>query len=295
MMRARALAALTLAFGLAAHAAGEAPGGAPRPRTIALVSALGDQFQYVRRREEVGSHMEPFRRHTARVPDRALDAAVLRGLDRTVAATDPTAERIFLILNPAEMDDVAPPDRERVAIGKVVSALEPMAQRSGWDRIVVVTPNWRRSEINGLGSKLGGIGVFVQPLRRDRTGLPEFDAMVDAQIDPDTVTPDGKPTSSYIFVAPFFYTKLWILDPKTLQVIDSEERFDFQKIYDPTWDAIDVARNFTPEQLALQVERFVERSSSRALREAIGVVTITDPKAVDAPRAAPPGAAPKKP
>ena len=84
------------------------------------------------------------------------------------------------------------------------------------------------------------------------------------------------------------------IDPKTLQLIDTEERFDYQKIHDPMWTAVDVARNFTPEQLAGQVEKFVERASSRALREAIGVVTVTDPKAVGDPKAAPP-VAPGKP
>lgn len=76
-------------------------------------------------------------------------------------------------------------------------------------------------------------------------------------------------------MAPFFYTKLWVLDPKTLQVVDAEERLDFQKIYDPMWTANDIARNFTPEQLADQAEEFVERASSRALREeAVGVVAL---------------------
>ena len=291
-MPSRRLAAF-LAIALAAcvaQAAGEAPKEAAKPRTYALVSAVGDQFQYVRRRPSVGSNLEPFRRFNAKVPNGALDSAVLRGLDRTVAANDPASERIFLILNPAEMDNVAPADRERIAIGKVVSALEPMKQRAGWDRIFVVTPHYRFGEMQGLGSKLGGIGVFIQPLERGRVGRLDLDDALDGLNDPDTVTPDGQPSRSYTYVAPFFYTKLWVIDPKTLQLIDTEERFDYQKIHDPMWTAVDVAKNFTPEQLAGQVEKFVERASSRALREAIGVVTVTDPKAVVDPKAAPPAA-----
>lgn len=293
-MKAAALAAALLGFALAAGAAGETPAPPPKPRTFALVSAIGDQFHYVRRRPQVGTNFEPFTRHAATVAKGAIDTAVLRGLDRTIAASDPAAERVFLILNPAEMDNVPAPDRERVAIGKVVAALEPMKQREGWEKIFVVTPHWRFGEIKGMGSKLGGVGVFVQPLARDRTGLVELDSALDGSIEPDAVTPDGKPTQSSVFVAPYFYTKLWVIDPKTLQVIDSEERYDVRKIHDPMWTAVDVAKNFTPEQLARQVESFVENSSSRALREAIGVVTVTDPKAVPDPKAAPP-AAPAKP
>lgn len=265
---------------------------APKPRVFALVSAVGDQFQYVRRRQSTGSNLEPFRRFSATVGNGALDRAVLRGLDRTVVAGDPAAERVFLTLNPGELDKVPVAEREKVAIGKVVSALEPMKQREGWEKIFVVTPHWRFGEVNGLGSKLGGIGVFIQPISR-RTGNVDLDANLEGFAEAETFTPAGEPVSSATYVAPFFYTKLWVLDPKTLQVVDAEERLDFQKIYDPMWTANDIARNFTPEQLADQVEKFVERASSRALREAVGVVTVSDPKAVADPKAAP--ASPKNP
>lgn len=287
-MLARGLAATLAAFACVAVSAAEAAAGTVEkpPRTYALVSAVGDQFQYVRRRPSVGTMFEPFVRFTATVSGGALDRAVLRGLDRTVAANDPRSERVFLALNPAEVQDAKPEDRDRIAIGKVISVLEPMTQRKGWDRIFIVTPHWRFGEINGLASKLGGIGVFIQPLER-RTGNLEFDANIEGFGEVEAVTPDGKPSSSAsVFVAPFFHTKLWVVDPKTLQVIDAEERFDSQKIYDPMWTAVDVAKNFSPEQLAGHIEKFVERASARALGEAIGVVTVTDPKAV-APAAAP--------
>ncbi len=182
MIRAAGLAAVMLGAALAAVAAGETPAPPAKPRTFALVSAIGDQFHYVRRRPQVGTNFEPFTRHAAKVPKGAIDAAVLRGLDRTIEASDPAAQRVFLILNPAEMEGVPPPERERIAIGKIVSALEPMKQREGWEKIFVVTPHWRFGEIKGMGSKLGGVGVFVQPLTRDRTGLVELDA---ARVEPD--------------------------------------------------------------------------------------------------------------
>ena len=82
-------------------------------------------------------------------------------------------------------------------------------------------------------------------------------------------------------MAPYFYTQLWILDAKTLTVLDTEERYDYQKIYDWRWTANDVQRNFSPEQMADTVQAFVERSAARATREAVGTVTVGEPKLVN--------------
>lgn len=43
-----------------------------------------------------------------------------------------------------------------------------MPQRAEWDRIVVVTPHYRGFERAGLGSKLHGVGIFVQDLNDGR-------------------------------------------------------------------------------------------------------------------------------
>ena len=94
------------------------------------------------------------------------------------------------------------------------------------------------------------------------------------------MTPDGKQSRSSTFIAPFFYTRLWVLDPRTLQVIESEGRYDYRKLFDPEWTALDVAKNLPPDQMALELVNFTERASARAVREALGVVTITDPKPV---------------
>ena len=69
-------------------------------------------------------------------------------------------------------------------------------------------------------------------------------------------------------------------DHRTLQVIESEGRYDYRKLFDPEWTALDVAKNLPPDQLALELVNFTERASARAVREALGVVTITDPKPV---------------
>jgi hypothetical protein len=275
----RRIAAVAVAGLLCAAAHAEPEASPRRPKVYALVSAVGDQFSYVQQREQVGTLFEPYVRHTARVPGDALNAAVLRGLDRVVAQDEPGSERVFVRLNPEELANVAAEERERVAIGKLVRALEQLPDRQRWDRIVAVTPAFVRSERRGMGSKLQGIGVFVQPLERARIQSL-------ATIDPDTQSPAGEATRSSVYVAPFFYTRLWILDARTLEVLESEGRYDYRKLWDPLWTALDVSKNLTPEQLAGEVEAFVELASARALRETIGTVTVSDPKEVPSASAA---------
>jgi hypothetical protein len=132
-----------------------------------------------------------------------------------------------------------------------------------------------------MGSKLHGIGVYIQPLVGARPSdfggaYPSLDLMADE----DTVTPKGKPSRSSVYVAPFSYTKIWIIDAKTLEVVESDKRFDHRKLYDPEWTAVDVGKNLPPAEMANEILQFAERSSARAVRETLGVVTVSDPKPV---------------
>lgn len=280
--------ALAIALVLAAPAGAIAqPDVAPPPTVYALVSAVGDQFSLVRQKRQAGSNIiDHFERHTLKVPGDALNAAVLRGLDRVVAESDPASQRVYITLNPAEMEGVAPRERERVAIGKIVSALAARPERAQWTRIIAVTPRYLFSEREAMGPKLQGIGVYVQPLESAAArGVDSIDFGPEG-MEPDAVTPDGQATRSRRFIAPYFYTKVWVLDAKTLELISSDGRYDFRRIYDPMWTANDIEANLKPAELAVTIETFVERSSAKALREAIGVVTVTDPRLVDAPAGA---------
>jgi hypothetical protein len=271
---------LLAACALAADAVPEKP--AEKPLVYALVSAVGDQFSYVRQRQQAGSHLEPYRRIVMKVPDDGLNTAVLRGLDRVIAEREPESTRVFLKLNPLEMEGVAPQDRERIAIGKLVSALEKFPQRMDWDRIIVVTPRFVLPGREKLGPKLQGIGIYVQPLRSARReGGDPFDFEREGNPGEETVAPDGSVNRSRRFVAPYFYTQLWVLDAKTLAVLETESRYDFTRLFDPESDALDVEKIYSPAQLAEQVEKFVERSSARALREAVPIVTVGEPKRVE--------------
>lgn len=273
----RALALLLLSsalLALLAHA--EAPAAAtPGPRTYALVSAVGNTFGFVRQKKQVGTSLEPYQRFEREIPGIALDAAVLRGLERVVGEEDPGARFVYLKLNPRELDRVYAYQRGEVAIGKLATALERMPERREWHRIVVVTPRYMNSGRSSLGEKLHGVGVFVQPM--EKVPASRDDLTLQQEM---ARTPEGRQVASSRFVAPYFYAQVWVLDAATLRVLETSERWDFEKLADPKSTRSDIEDDFPPEVLGPLVERFVELSTANAVREIFSTVTVSEPKAV---------------
>lgn len=267
-MKRFALLALTLAAGLASAA---------EPRVYALVSAVGSELHYVRQRQQVGSNLEPYQRFTIQMPDASIDVAVLRGLERWVRKDDPEARVVQMRLKGEEVRGVLPYKRGEVLVGKLATALERMPERAGWDRIVLVTPRYVQGTREGLGTKLHGVGVFVQPLEQSRVWRSETNTEFLNRRELGTVAPDGTRSESKTFVAPYFYAKVWVLDARTLTVLETDERFDFQRIFDPKSAGLNVELTIPVEKLAEMVERFVERASARELE---GEVTVKERGAV---------------
>lgn len=256
----------------------------PKPKVYALISAVGDQFTYVTQKQSVGSNiLDNFSRQVIKVPNDAINASVLKGLDNAIAQRDPGSKRILAKLSPLVMEGVRPVDREKVAMKKLLESLEKFPQRQEWDTIIVVTPKFQFSERQGMGSKLEGIGVYVQPLEsgtlQDDTGIDIMGS--DGE---DTITPDGKPgKTSKRYVAPYNYTQTWVFDAKTLKVLDQSARYEFQRIYDPESTAINVANSIPIEKLATIFVNFVEKSVARGVGEALPLIEIGDVKTVGSP------------
>ncbi len=287
-----ALAAASPSFAQMPTTAPAATTNAPTPakQVIALVSAVGDSFTYVRQKRTVGSNViDNHFRSVLQVPGNGLNVAVLRGLDRGVAVSNPNSERIFITLKAEEMKDVLPQDREAVAIGKIVSALEKMPERAKWEKIIVAVPKFLLSERESMGPKLSGLGIYVQPLGSDSISGTEVNINgtdIDNGSDSKTATPQGKVGRSKQFVAPFSYIQVYTLDPKTMQVIEKHARHDYQKLSDPESTALDVEKSLPPDFLAARMERLIERSAARAAGEAedatridIGNIKVVKPDA----------------
>lgn len=252
---------------------------ASTPKTFALIAAVGDQFQYVRQKESVGSHFEPYIRRNMQVPDNTLNHAVLRGLDRAVAADFPDSERVFLAMrSDFTAEGVLPQDREAATMRRVMDMLKKNPARKDWDQIIVVTPKWLMSERQGMGAKLSGIGMYVQPLGSELDPTGDF-------IDDIVEDTAREQVRSRRFVAPFFYVQVTTLDAKTLKTLRSESRYDFRKVVNKESAALDVEYGFTPEQLASTLTRFVETSALRAVNEKAdtGTVQVGPVKTLPAP------------
>ena len=247
--------------------AAESPGAA---HVYALVSAIGSKISFVRMKKEVGSHLDPYQRFTLDVPGAAIDAAVLRGLEATLRQNEPDAQFEYLSLNPKELANTNAYEHGEVALGKLATALQKMPQRSTWHRIVVVTPRYVNSERAGLGAKLHGIGVYVRPIG---SGFSNDEVN---SLEPETQSPGGVAGRSQRFVAPYFYAQVSVLDPQTLRILESSERYDFQRLYDPESTSINIEDSIPPEILAPALEKFVEQASGKALRQAIGTVIIRE-------------------
>ena len=246
------------------------PAAPEKGKTIALLAAVGDQFSYVRQKESVGSNLQPFIRQNITAPDQLLNRMVLKGMDKAVTAEYPGAEVVMMTLRPDPPElKILPQDREAHTMGRVMAMLQSYPDRMRWDEIMVVTPKWLMSERKGMGSKLSGIGVYVQPLGSGK------DASEDNSLD-DEVRDGGENQRmrSKTFVAPFFYIQVTVLDAKTLKVLRSDERYDYRKLVNSDSAALDVQASFTPEQLGAEVERFVETAARRLVVDRPGSVEI---------------------
>ena len=261
------------------------PAAAPRPKVYALISAVGDQFTYVTQKESVGSNIiDHYDRRVIKIPNDAINASVLKGLDDAIAQRDPGSKRILARLSPLVMEGVRPIDREKVALRKLLETLDKFPQRQEWDTIIVVTPKFQFSARKGMGSKLEGLGIYVQPLQSSRladdTGLDILGS--DGE---ETITPDGKPNNkrSNTYVAPYNYTQTWVFDAKTLKVLDTSARYEYQRIYDPESTAINVAKSISIEKLAQIFTTFVERSVARGVGEAMPLIEMGEIRPVAHP------------
>jgi len=217
----------------------------------AIASAIGGQLSYIVAKQSVGSNLEPYQRTTLPLPDYTLDAIVMRGIDRVIARRFPDTDRVFMRLNPSQLDGVPPQDRERVAFERLTAELQQMPARQQWDRIVVVTPHYRGFERAGLGSKLHGVGMFVQ----DLNNLSEY----------EVVEPDGTPGElrRNRYVALYYYAKLFILDAKTLQVLESSPWLIDEKIHDSNSTAIQ-HRTLVEPRAVIEPARSLRREGKHA-------------------------------
>lgn len=294
----RLTALLALALPLAAVAAPDAPS---TPQTVALVAAIGDRVEVVRQLKLSSGHAEPYKRQTLQVSGQALNYAVLRGLDKALTEEEPEARHVLLQWDmPADVADklakASADARRDIVLAALVRHLAGLPERQAWDRIEVIVPAYADQDTQGLGTKLGGIGFYVQPLARqdfDMDGMADGSVgMLTSETEGDyrTVNPrTGETAHASTFVAPYMIFDRLTLDAKSMALIKLERHLDHTKYADPDSTALDVGSQMSSTALIGKLVESVERSAYRSMRPVTSEVTVTEPKVVPTPAPKPAG------
>lgn len=260
-------------------------GNIDKPNVVAVMAAVGDRLSMSRQQMSTGTHIDPTRRKTIRVPDQILNASVLRGLDRGISQEYPDAARVLLAWTPPEalqqqLDDIKGLDRDKLLLDAVIEHLRAVPLRAQWDRIELIIPKYRRFEANGMGNKLQGIGVFVQPLASNKDLLDESMPPGDSDGDQRVVNPNtGEVVRKSTFVAPYMFFERVTLDPRTLAVVKRQAQYEATKYHDPMSESIDVAGHLPPSLLAEKIDELAERAAYQSIRGKSSV-EVSAPKAV---------------
>ncbi|MDM4765218.1 hypothetical protein [Pelomonas sp. SE-A7] len=272
--------ALCLALGLSLAAARAQTEPQAQPKVVALIATLGDQLTIVRKRPTRISNVEPYSRKALQVDGQLLNYSVLRGLDAAVAAAEPEARRVMLRWRPSEeltaqLKNASIKNADELLLAALVGQLAQMPQRAEWERIEAIVPSYAYVEKDGMPRRIGGIGIFIQPLGSqwditdeegvDRTGEYKAD-------DYDTVNPKtgvkGKDSS---FVAPYIYFDRLTLDAKTLAVLARKPHYANTKYSDPKSTSMDVMDGLSPADLVSHLSSLVEKAAYQAIRGKVEV------------------------
>ena len=268
-VRAIAVGALSLACA-GVHGQGASEPAVPavpvKPKVYALVAAVGTTFHVAVEKRSTGSHLNPYRRKAIDAPGNVLNLVVLQALDKEIAKVRPDGQRIYFSLPAAGMDGVSAGERDDVAIAKVVEELRKMPQRADWERIVVATPAYKAFGMDGIADKLQGLGISMHPLASDQLSM-FFDQPfnVDSLHGAEVMTPDGKTARTHVYLAPYSYLAIWVLDPGTLAVLDKQVRLDNQKLADPRSGTFDLVEGVGKEFVARQIVNLIGRSVHEAV------------------------------
>ena len=290
-----AVSLICLACGGSYGQTSDAPADPARPKTYALIAAIGEEFTTVTETARVGTHLSPYRRTTEKVPDNILNRLALHSLDKAIAAIDPSSTRIYMSLPAAQVDRVTPSKRDSAAIAAITAELAKMPQRVDWDRIVVATPAFRALARDGMASKLQGFGVFNEP--QCQAGCPNWrmpgsDVAAEPLDGVDAVSSDNTTFKAKTYVAPYSYIKVWVLDPKTLEILDMQQGFDSKKLAEQRHKpALDMAewQNYFAGRVVSLIEMSVAEAVSRSEviapkgRGIVGPIRRIDPDEIPAP------------
>jgi hypothetical protein len=225
--------------------------------------------------QQIGSRLPPWRKRPLEVKDDAINKIVLASLDQAVVKMHPQAERTYVTVKLSNRVMDRPRSIEEGAFETAIDALRDMPERSKWYRVVLVTPTNRVQQKEGLAPDTQGMGLLQQGLcqsenrdcdrRQSNTGV-------------EVETPNGEKANMSRFVAPYYFAKVWIIDPQSLAVIDTEVIHDHVKLNDPNSNSFDMSQVVSRHYLAERIVEQVEASTAEAVKrsELRGKVEVND-------------------
>jgi hypothetical protein len=235
---------------------------APKPKTYALVAAIGSRFEMLTTRQQTGSHIPAVDREAYLIGGNILNRLALQGLDQAVSRYESDSKRVYLSMAPA-----------RPEIELVIGELRKL-DRVGWDRIMVALPAYRFHDEPGLVNRMQGLGLLAQPLcqsdtsiRPDRIGSCSHGFR--PQSGPTALTPKGEEIAANTFVAPYAFVEIVTLDPRTLAVLDRSANYGHRKLTDETAKLNGIINGDNKDFLARQIVEVVQESTAEAMANGI--------------------------
>lgn len=272
MLAASLIALPMVCFAQASHEA---------PQTIALISTLGNELNIVKRRGDRASNVNRFSRRTYQLDLQSLNMAVLRGLDKALAAEEPGSRRIMLRWSTSpelaeKLRSASPEAREGLVFEALRERLGQIAQRVQWDRIEAIVPRHTAMEFReGMPGELDGVGIYIKPAGNpwaitDEDGVDrrqEFAAPDQITVNPRT----GEQHKDDAYMAPFVSFDRVTLDAKTLTVISRKPQFTHTKFSDPKSNSIDITEQVSLDDIATHLDSIAEQAAYRSVRGAVDV------------------------
>ena len=257
---------------------------APRPQVYALLSAVGNRFEVVQEKETVGSHLPPYERRAYEMQGNVLNRLVLQGLDRAVADIAPQSRRVYLSMNPR---NAGLPRRDEGSLPPGVLAELRKMDRGGWDRLLVALPAYRNLSSEGLAARTRGLGIFASQCQSDtgfRGRMGSCENGFRPPSGPEALTPEGKTIAANSFVAPYTFIEVWVLDPRTLAVLDRTTQYGHRKLADTAASAQGIIAGWHEGFLASQIVAVVQTAARAAVEDAglRGTVQVNEKGAVPA-------------
>ncbi|HEY4081648.1 MAG TPA: hypothetical protein VGM81_13230 [Burkholderiaceae bacterium] len=298
----RQLALLVLAVPFLAAAAPEAPRSPKAPQTIALLAAIGDRVEIVRHLKTSARPGDPYRRKTMQITDQTLNFAVLRGMDKALTEEDPEAKHVLLQWDaPPELADkitkARGDQRGDLMIGALTEHLKSLPERQQWDRIEVIVPAYTYLDKDGMGTKLSGIGVYVQPQAPQTFDLDSIGAdsgggsaviLTESDGDYRTVDPKtGATAHAATYVAPFMYFERLTFDAKSMALLKRQVYFDNTKYADPNSRALDVGSEMASKEMIDKMLASAEHSAFKSIHSVTGEVKVSTPRPLPTPAGTP--------